>query len=198
VAAEAYFELGDTLSLQEAEPGRPLEKFREARDAFSRIPQLYTNSPLVPAAWGRIGDCYLQLATQDAKLYDSAAEAYQRVLAWPTADVGARSQAELGLALVRERQAQLGDAPDSAALSRLARDHYLNILFGSNLRDGEQPVPYWLKEAGLAAARLAEDGNDWERALKIYQRLLSLLPPMRPMLEKRMDRARERLRTAGQ
>ena len=54
-------------------------------------------------------------------------------------------------------------------------------------RDGEAPDPFWLKEAGLAAGKLAEYRQQREVAINIYKRLEAKLPPLRDLLEKRID-----------
>ncbi len=194
LVAEAFFALGDTFTQQDLEPNKPLKKFTEAIQAFKKIPQLYAAGPLVPAAWGRIGDCYLQLAAQaqDATLYINASNAYQTVLALPDAGVAARSQAEVGLALVLQAQAKL--APDNPGLLKPAREHYLNVFYGDNLREGEKPAPYWVREAGLAAARLSEELKEWEVAVNLYKELAGLLPVLRPTLDKKIEKAQAQLR----
>jgi TolA-binding protein len=192
LVAEALFALGDTLIAEEGDPARPARKFEDAQIAFSKIPLLYPSSELVPRAWGRVGDCFLQMASQDPKYYDNALEAYQKVLAPElNADVDARSQAEMGLGLVLERQAQTRKPPDHLSLLKAALDHYLNVVHGKNLRDGEALSPVWLKEAGLAAARLAEELRQWPAALNVYQELAALIPQLGPALQKKMERARE-------
>ena len=72
-------------------------------------------------------------------------------------------------------------------------DHYLNVVYGNNLRDGEKPDPFWLKEAALAAAKIAETQKKWERAIDLYSRLQQMLPPLREGLEKKIALAREQL-----
>lgn len=193
IVAEAFFAYGDTLTFQASDPPR-LQKFSEAKEAFSRIPQLFPASPLAPAAWGRVGDCYLQLATQDAKLYETAAEAYREALKSAVADINVRSQAEVGLGKVFEKQAALRPAPDNKAFLVDARDRYLNVLNGANLRDGEKPSPFWTKEAAFAAARLAEEQQEWQVAANIYQRLLKVLPSVQTVVEKKLERALEQSR----
>lgn len=190
LVAEAFFAYGDTLTFQAYEPPR-LQKFSEAREAFSRIPQLFPSSPLAPAAWGRIGDCYLQLAREDAKLYDAAADAYREAMKSP--DVHVRSLAEVGLGIVLEKQAALRQPPENRTLLLEARDRYLNVFNGANLRDDEKPSPYWVKEAGFAAARLAEDQQEWRVAASIYERLSKILPPVQNLVEKKRERALDRL-----
>ena len=191
IVTEAFFAYGDTLTLQAADPPR-LQKFSEAKEAFNRIPQLFPSSPLAPAAWGRVGDCYLQLAAQDAKLYDSAAEAYREAM--KSGDVHVRSQAEVGLGKVLEKQAALRQPPENKPLLVEARDRYLNVFNGTNLREEEKPSPYWVREAGFAAARLAEDQQEWQVAANIYERLSKLLPPVQTVAERRRERALEQTR----
>ena len=190
LAAEAWFALGDTIVSQAADTAKPLQRFSEAVVAFNKIPQQYPTNSLVPRAWGSIGNCYLQLATQEPRYYENAIDAYQKALASAT-DVGTRSQAEVGWGLVLERQSA---SQENTTLVCTAFDHYYNVLIGKNLNPGETPDPYWTKEAGLAAARLAEDQKRWEVLVNIYQRLISVLPPLGPSLEKRIEKAREQAR----
>ena len=197
LVAEALFALGDTYTRQDLDPSKPLSKFTLAKEAFDRIARLYPASPLTPAAWGRIGDCYLQLATQDQQLYEAAAEAYGRAMNLPNANIEVRSQAEVGLGIVREKQAAARTPPDNIAFLKTARDHYLNVLHGANLPDGEQYSAHWAKEAGFSAARLAEEQREWDIAVNIYKRMASILPAIRPVIEKRLERA-EQLRVAKQ
>jgi TolA-binding protein len=195
MVAEAFFAYGDTLTLQAENPPR-LQKYSEAKEAFSRIPQLYPASPLAPAAWGRIGDCYFQLAGQDSKLYEPAAEAYREAMKSPAADIHIRSQAEVGLGKLLEKQAALRQPPENKPFLIEARDRYLNVFNGANLREGEKPSPFWVKEAGFAAARLAEDQQEWDVAAKIYERLSKILPPVQNSIEKKLERALEQTRLA--
>src|SRR5438477_2458823 len=93
IKAEAYVALGDTLIWQAPDRSKALQKYQEAFTAFNKIPLLYPTNALVPQAWGRIGDCYLQLATVDSSQYDNATNFYQKVILSPIAGVSARSQA---------------------------------------------------------------------------------------------------------
>jgi TolA-binding protein len=194
LAAEAWFALGDTLTQQDADPAKPLQKFEDAKTAYSRIPQLCPSSPLVARAWGKVGDCYLQLASQEGKYYDNAIESYQKVLSPELkADVAARCLAEIGWAAVLERQAHLKKSPEDVALLKAALDHSLNVVYGKNLGDGEGLDPTCLKEAGLSAVRLAEELKQWQVVERICERLAGALPPLRPALERRAEKAREHL-----
>jgi tetratricopeptide (TPR) repeat protein len=194
LVAEAWFALGDTRRNQESAPGGPAQRFIEARKAYSKIPQLHPNSPLVPLAWGSIGDCALQLAAQDAREYESATNAYWRVITNGLADIAVRSQAEYGLGRALELQAAAKPAEESAGWLFGAFEHYYNIVVGSNLRAGDQPDPFWVEKAGMAAARLKEEQKQWTTAVRIYERLHEVLPPLRPRLQDKMNKARELLR----
>lgn len=193
LVAETFFIYGDTIIARpSAESAGPLVKFEEAIVIFSRIPQLFPNDPNTPRAWGRIADCHFQLGRQDPRRYTNALENYQKVVAAPLADVAARSQAVVGQGNVWKAQAQLAGTA-APALWQGALDQYLNVVYGSNLREGEKPDPFWVKEAALAAAKIAESQKKWERAIDLYRRLQQLVPPLRAGLEKRIDFAREQL-----
>jgi TolA-binding protein len=192
IAAEAFFALGDTILLEDSDPANPIQKFDEAREAFRRIPQRYPTSRLVPLAWGQIGNCYFQMATIDSRYYTNALDSYFRVLtATNEAGVVARSQAEFGIGQVFEKQAK--GPPERPDLLRAALDHYLNIFNGKNLRTAEVADPFWARESGLAAARLAEEGKQWELALNIYVGLRELAPASRDSLERKITRLRQQL-----
>jgi TolA-binding protein len=190
LAAEAFYALGDTM-IREADPGdTPLQKFAKAEVAFNKIPDLFPANDLVPLAWGRIGDCYLQMAAFESKFYESAIEAYQKV---PQSDFAAHSLAEIGLGTVLERQAKLPTTPDPEPLLKAAFDHYYNVVSGKDLDEGKVDLVYF-KKAALAAARVAEERKQWETAIRVYNRLISLVPTAKAGLEKKIERAAEQLR----
>ncbi len=196
--AEAYLKLGDTIFEQFiADPTRPREIFSEALNAYNRVTQDFPTNRLAALAWGRIGDRYFQLGADDPNRYELATNAYQQVLSPPIsphADVAARSQAEFGLAMVLEKQAALKSDPERTQLMELALLHYLNVVFGKNLVGEEKPNLHWVKLAGESAGGLAEALGQGEQAIKLYQRLIELFPPLQPALEKKIDKAREQFR----
>jgi TolA-binding protein len=189
LTAEAFFALGDILIQEPADPGKSFEKFELAITAFSKIVQLFPTNSRAALAWGRIGDCHRQLAAQDPKSFELATNAYHQVLG-SGAGIAARSQAEVGLGQLLEQFAKTLDP----ALRTNAFNHYYNVVSGKNLREDETVDPYWYKEAGLAAARMAEENQQWDIASRIYGRLVEVLPPLRLALEKKIDKAREQLR----
>ncbi len=196
ILAEALFAVGDTTILEHAgDAEKPLGKYEEAINAFNKVVQLFPTNPIVAKALGRIGDCHLQLGVQDAKRYEGALAAYQAVSAMSSsmADVLARSQAEVGWAMVLERQAEKKAGTEGPPLQVAALERYLSVVYGKNLREGERPDPFWVKEAGLAAGRLFEGRAQWAEAINLYRRLQDAVPSMRPMLEKKIESARRNL-----
>ena len=194
LVAEALLKYGDATAMGPVtETNKPLANFEEAIRAFSKLLQIYPTNALAPLAQGRVGDCYLQLATLDPKYYDSATQAYQKVLDDPRAAVTARSQAEVGLGLAFEKLGRLKANNEGAEARRLALEHYLNVVYEKNLRDGESAVAFWVHKAGLEAARLAEDLQQWPQAASLYEHLARVLPALQPGLESRLAKIRERL-----
>jgi TolA-binding protein len=201
LAAEAYLALGDTFVSEVAGTGSPVEKFADAKNAFDKVARLSvfaTNrlaQRLVPLALGRIGDCSLQLASQDPKQYAIATNAYAEVIRHALADISTRSLAEYGLGRVLESEAADNkNAVERADLLKAAFERYFAILIGQNLRDGEKSEPAWLEKAGFAAARLKEAQGEWQIALNVYQRMLEIdqLAPLRPRLQDKINKAREK------
>jgi tetratricopeptide (TPR) repeat protein len=179
---------------QDPEPGKSLaQKFDEAKVAFKRIPDFYPTSPLVPLARGAIANCYFQMAASDPKFYENAKEEYLKILT-PDVHVSTRLQAEIGLGMVLERQAHLTTASESEKLLDAAFDHYLNVLSGKTAGD-EQTDVVWIKQAGLTAARLAEERKQWDLALNIYNNLIEKLPSGREAFQRKIDRIRDQSRT---
>lgn len=191
--AEAFFAFGDTLAgMAQPESTNALLCFAVARDAFNKIPLLYPSDRLVPRAWGRIGDCWLQLATRDARCYTNALQSYRNALVSPAADISTRSEAEVCLGKVLLRQAALEALPDTNRITT-ALSHYLNVVYERNLLEGEQADLFWVKEAGLAAIEVAVGRRQWREAYQLYQRLLKKFPALTASLEKKMALAREQM-----
>ena len=182
--AEAYFALGDTIYSQFLEDTNRTDDFREAISAFSRITTDYPELSIAPLAWGRIGECYLQWAniSKDAAALDPATNAFTHILEMPTADTATRNHAEVGLGKVAESRGNIDDA----------LSHYATVIY----QGGDTSDPRWVKEAGLAAARICESREQWEQAIRIYRRLLAALPSLKPSIEKKMALASAQLATA--
>jgi TolA-binding protein len=187
VVAEAYLFRGDTFTL---EPGgsetNGLARFEQAINAFTKITERFPTNEWAPVAWGRIGECHFQLASQDPKRYPAAIDALRKVVE-SGADISVRSQAEWKLGLVLQRQAAVRPEAERAGIEAEALDRYLRVLYGKNLRTGEQGDAYWIKRAGMSAAELAEAQKKNELAIGLYRRLMTELPPLRRRLEKKVE-----------
>jgi TolA-binding protein len=195
IVAEALYDLGITFAeLPATESTNVLANFEEAINAFTRITQQHATNRMAPLAWGKIGDCHLQLAASDPRRYARATNAYTVVME-SAAGLSVRSKAEVGLGIALEKMAGLPDCSDREGMLRQSLDHFAAVLYEGNRRanEAEPADPFWVREAGLAAARVAEGQQRWEAALRIYRRLGDLFPPLRPAMEKRQAAAAAQL-----
>jgi TolA-binding protein len=214
IMADAFLALGDTkvfLPFEEASPqqsaqDRALDRQAEARATYEKIPQLFATNELarhlVPVALGRIGDCSMQLASRDFKEYANATNAYWRIVTNETAGPALRQRAEYGIGRAFALQAfdlQIRGGPSTEVtnLFSAALEHYYNVMLGAGPLAQTEPDRLWVREAGIAGAKLAEERRQWKIAVAIYERLGSLLPPLRPRLQDKLDKAREHLRLDG-
>jgi TolA-binding protein len=192
--AEVYFALGDTYFQDFL--SNTNSDVKQAIAALTRITKEFSTNSLMPLAWGRMGDCYFQWAALDSAeagtRYQRAMECYGMVVESKIASVAARSQAEVAIGTICEKEAarEYKEKWLDAALK-----HYMNVVTESNLRDGESFDAKWMYEAGVAAAKLCESSEQWEQAVEIYGRLAKLLPPLRPAVEKKIVAARTHLET---
>jgi TolA-binding protein len=197
---QALFAYGDAL-LTEAHSDQPGETngpatVASARDIFNLVREQDPSSPMVPLAWGKIGDCRLELATNYAaqylgasngyagplpttniailarSQYLAASAAYTNVLSCSNASVSARSQAWVGLGIVAERMAELESGTNRQAMLEQAFHDYAWVMFGGVPNPGEKPDMFWVKRAGAQAALLAElKMHDPEKARNLLRGL---------------------------
>jgi tetratricopeptide (TPR) repeat protein len=184
------------MILQDATPAKSaLKTFDDAKEPFKRIIDNYPTNALVPSAWGRVGDCYLQMASVDIKFYENAVAAYQAAMTHPKADIRVRSLAEFGLGKALELQARQANTADGETLFRNAFDHYQAIISGKNLNiaAGERIDLPCYRMVAIEAARLAEERKQWQVAVNIYKDLIQAVPAIRESVERKMQRAMEQL-----
>ena len=185
--AETWFALGDTIFEQfRSSTNRSAEEFGEAITAFSTITKDFPTNSIAPKAFGRVGDCYLQWASDsnDAEALNRlnvAASAFSNALESAQADVSTRTQALIGLGRVAERK---GD-------TKLALEYYLKPVFEPAAFGFD---PFWVKEAGISAARLCERTGRWDEAVRLYTKLIDLLPALRGRLEVMVRNANDELK----
>ncbi len=194
--AEAWFAFGDA-SYQQFISNTNESILRDAITAYSRVTRDLPTKAIASLATGRIGDSYFQLAGLDVAQaearYDKAAESYSNVISSAQADVSARSRAGVCLGNICQKRAEKKSGVEKERLVERALGHYMFVLNKANLRDGEVPDSKWLYESGIAAAKLCEVMEQWEQALKIYEKLKKLLPPLQVPIQKKMDIANARL-----
>ena len=191
---QATFACGDALmSRTDTDATNRQSDLKEAIEWFSSIAQKYPTNALAPSAWGRIGDCYKDLAAYATNhFYELAANAYQQVLNLPQASVAERSQAKVGLGILAEKQAQKLEGDEKTIQLGQALAHYLDVLLGNNLVGEERRDLFWVKEAGLKAFRVAaEDLNDGPQALNICTNLAEAVPQLRRVFEAKAAKLRE-------
>jgi TolA-binding protein len=188
---EALYAHGDCLMNQGST--NQLADYAEALVVFKSICENNKTNAMAVLAWGQRANCDLQLA-QVSQDYTAPSNDFQEVLNSSLADATARSIAKVGLGVVLEKQAQQKTGLEQTALLRQARDHYLDVFQGKFLREAEKPSPFWTKEAGLRAARLAETMQDWSVFINLGKQLADLSPQLRPALEKRINTAQEKVR----
>jgi len=188
--AQALFAYGDSVMNLSAEQTNRQDDLGLAVQIFAVIP---ATNELAGAAAGRIGDCYLQMAAIEPKYYGIASNAYWQAFSAPHASVAVRSQAKVGLGAAAEKQAQKRASAQPDPLFELALNDYLDVLFGNDLLAGEQPDTFWTRKAGMEAARLVETQQRWPQAIKVYQTLGQIFPPLRGALDRKILRAREQL-----
>jgi tetratricopeptide (TPR) repeat protein len=184
LVAQGYFALGDTFLQQFLDNPTNGTCLNEAITAISHLTNGAPTNALAAQAYGRLGDCYMQWADQqweikhDPKVYAEAAQMYQTVLSFPATNVNVatRSQAEVALGRVAEQQ----DQPQQALA------HYCKVLYEL---DPDHFDPFWVEQAGKAAARIYEQQQQWDKAIKVYQRVLKAVPSLRAALDKAINAA---------
>lgn len=177
--AQGYFALGDTIFQQwQGSPTNTL-LLNEAITAISHLTNGAPTNALAAQAYGRLGTYYMQWADlqwepkHDPKVYSDAVQMYQAILNFPATnvDVTTRSQAEVGLGLIAEQEDQPGEA----------LTHYSRVLYEM---DPEHFDPYWVEQAGRAASEIYERQQQWDKAVKVYERVLKAVPSLRATLDK--------------
>ncbi|MBG86196.1 MAG: hypothetical protein CMO80_04770 [Verrucomicrobiales bacterium] len=177
-----WMAIGDT-SLR---AGFEADPYGGAINAYQRVTNSYPNHRLSPYALGKIGNCHLQLfeqdpANPDPTRLDRATEAYRLCMTYPNAESLARTKAEMGLAVVLEKQGKTEEA----------MQHFANVFYEKNLRPGE-PIDFMqIQEAGYAIAQAMEQKGEFTDVQNVYRRLQQMFPSIRSVMAQRIQRARQ-------
>ncbi|MGO9199339.1 MAG: tetratricopeptide repeat protein [Limisphaerales bacterium] len=202
---QAMFAYGDTLMSQNsANPTNRVEDYGTAIQIFGRICQDYSTNRQVFLAYGEKANAHLQWALLNHQYDDltNALQAYQHVIDMTTTngDVGARSMALVGQAIVLQKQAEQKTGPEKKALLESALGKYLSVFYEKNLREGEQAESFWVKTAGLDLAALLTESSEvqnWQQTLSVCERLKKLLPVLAPSLDARILKLKAREKAGG-
>jgi hypothetical protein len=160
---------------------------------FNKIIESNPTNELAVLATGQKANCLLQWA-KVTQQYEPALAEFAKITNAPLANATVRSIARVGMGIVLEKQAEQKTGTEQSALLQSALNLYLDVLyFEKDLREGEKPDPFWVKKAGLEAARLTESRQEWTQAIKIYERLRELMPGLGPTLDKKVMKAAEQI-----
>jgi len=188
---QSWFALGDTRFQQFQDNPTNKTWLDEAIAAMSKLTNGAPTNAISVEALGRLGDYQMYWAdlqwaatNRDTNSYAAARQMYETIIGFPATSVSvpARSQAEVGLGRIAEQQLQ----PQQALA------YYYKVLYSDPARSD----PYWVERAGESAARICEDQQHWVEAFKVYDRVLEIVPALRPVLEKKKAAAQARLDAA--
>lgn len=182
LATQALFAYGDVLmQMLSTDTNRPFANFELATNVFTQLYLANPTNDLGALACSELGDCNLQLGA-----FDAATNAYAQVINSSYAGSGLRCYAQIGVGRVLEKKAE-GTPPEvRKALLDQARKNYLDAFetgYGNGLRDNESADARWVKKAGLLALPLLS--ADGKYPDKFFERMETLLPPLKEMLEKK-------------
>jgi TolA-binding protein len=183
---EAMFSYGETLTSRFST--NKISDYATAVRVFNQIQERFPTNVIAVEALDRKASCLLQVSA-----YDEAAGAFQQILTNSMANASQRGKAAVGWAAATEKLAADANELDSEELLDEALDLYLDVLYSKDsiVHPGEVCDSYWTQRAGLDAARLLESRQQWEQAIRVYQDMAELFPPLRPELERKILRDKE-------
>jgi TolA-binding protein len=181
---QALFAHGDTLGREGSQAN-----YVDAMDVFRIIARDYSTNKLAALALGQRACYALQWAKSSTEndRYETVSNAFVEVINSPQADARTTNIAIVGLGVVLEKLAQ--QRPDEARKYReQALEDYVNAFLNE-----EQPEIFWTKFAGTEAGRLAYEMREWQKAIKIYQRLQKILPASLPSIQNKIQECERNL-----
>lgn len=165
---DALFSDGDALT--------ELGQFDNALVVFDLVTKQFGDCYLVCEAHGRKGDCLFTL-----KRFDEAAASYRTALDCAAqAEAAIRNQLYFKLGQSYEQLGKLADAYES----------YAKPVYEQIAEPNPQPERFWLGKAGMAAAGIKEQQQQWRDAITLYERLIKLCPDLEPLLVDRIHKIR--------
>jgi outer membrane protein assembly factor BamD (BamD/ComL family) len=186
---QAMFAYGDVLMSWATTDTNKLANYEEALKVFGKIQQRFPGSEAAVLAWGEMAKCYRQKGEAT-----NATFAFSQVMTSAVASVSARGEAQVGLALLQEEQAQKLEGEEQRSLLTQALNNYLEVFYEViPSREGETRNLRWVKEAGLKAVRVTETLGQWDQMERLCRRLATLVPQLQESLDKKIAKAREQL-----
>lgn len=186
---QAMLGYGSALMSKAAPETNRYANFEEAIRVFGQMQLRDPTHELALLANLEKAKCWVQLGERGSNF---AWLAFSQVITSEVAGVTARSEALVGRGQALEAAAQRVSGLERTNLLWQALNDYLDVVHETNLREGEQRDPLWVKKAGLVAGPLLEGLGAWIQAEKLYVRLQELLPPLRASFQRRIEQARER------
>ncbi|MGA0408541.1 MAG: hypothetical protein ACO3PR_10675 [Limisphaerales bacterium] len=123
-------------------------------------------------AWGRRGD----LLYFEGEDYAEAISAYEEALRYESLSIATRSQLMVSIGMVKERLSEGSDEMRDQEMENQALNQYLQVVYQKNLKRGEVPDAFWLREAGVRAMGILERQDNWQQAQAFTDYLGKLLP----------------------
>lgn len=158
---EIRFFQGDALT--------ELGEFSQAIVVFDDLINKYPSSPLVPAAWGRRGDCQLTLGMGDPRRYEEAIGSYRAVLNGPAAAFDLKLQAEYKIGRCLEKLGRRKESFEQYYTRVVCR--YLDESAAS--REAPAAASVWFTKGAFSAADILEADKDWRRAVRVLERVVN-------------------------
>ena len=158
--ADARFAQADAMS--------QLAKYSAAILIFDEIILKYPDSPLVPAAWGRKGDCQFTLGSDDPRRYEESMASYRVVANSATAPLDQVMQAEYKIGRSLEKLGRTDEAFEQyyvAVMLRFLEDRQKGVRHNEGAK-------VWFARAAFGAATIAEARKDREQAVRILERVV--------------------------
>jgi TolA-binding protein len=167
---DARFGQGDALT--------ELGQFDDALLVFDSLIKEFPDCYLLCEAQGRKGDCQFTLAR-----FEDAGISYRNALTCAReADPATRYQIHYKIGQSQEKAGKLADA-----FEQYAKPLYESLAVPDPTAPRER---FWTCKAGLAAAGIKEQQQQWREAIKLYERLLDLCPDLKPLVEERIRKLR--------
>jgi len=199
IKAEAAFALSDVAILDSTkdDPFTKLNNTIGILESYLKSNnQQITHMALL--AYGRIGDCHLQMAAKDPNRYLKAQEAYGRVIEISNqmdGDPPARYRAMIGMAL------SLKNIPEADSNKR-TKNLIQALGWAKKVFEGATATesalnPFWVRESGMISAELQSLAGKPKEAIATYEALAHHYKKMKVPLNLKIDQIRQSIRESS-